>query len=246
MGAARLPVAPVSGLDVDIADKRFGSQPVLGAVRFRLAAGERAALLGPSGIGKSTLLGLIAGYDAGFEGRIGRPPGPTAMVFQTPRLLSWRTLAENIALMPDSGGPGRARALLAEVGLGEVADAFPERISLGMQRRVALARALAVEPALILLDEPLVSLDPDTAAGMRRLLVRLLDRTAAASLMATHDRREALAIADRVLELDGRPARIVSDRLSPLAREARRDPAAVEALHREWYGFAIEPRGRSG
>ena len=228
----------MSGLDVDIAGKRFASQRVLGEIRFRLGAGERAALLGPSGIGKSTLLGLIAGYDTAFEGRILRPPGQTAMVFQTPRLLPWRTLAQNIALMPGSGGPGRAQELLTEVGLGDVADAFPERISLGMQRRVALARALAVEPSLILLDEPLVSLDPRTAADMRRLLVKLLDRTAAASLMATHDRREALAVADRVLEIDGRPARIVSDRVSPLAREARRDPAAVEALHGDWYGLA--------
>ncbi len=228
----------MSGLDVDIAGKRFGSQRVLGGIRFRLGVGERAALLGPSGIGKSTLLGLIAGYDTHFEGCIAHPPGQTAMVFQTPRLLSWRTLMQNIALMPESGGPERARALLAAVGLGEVADAFPERISLGMQRRVALARALAVRPSLILLDEPLVSLDPGTAADMRRLLVRLLDRTAAASLMATHDRREALAVADRVMELDGHPARIVSDRRSPLSREARHDPTAVEALHQDWYGLA--------
>ena len=232
-------MAPVSGLDVDIASKHFGNQRVLGGIRFRLGVGERAALLGPSGIGKSTLLGLIAGYDTHFEGRIAHLPGQTAMVFQTPRLLSWRTLVQNIALMPESGGPERARALLAAVGLGEVADAFPERISLGMQRRVALARALAVRPSLILLDEPLVSLDPRTAADMRRLLVRLLDRTAAASLMATHDRREALAVADRVMELDGHPAQIVSDRRSPLSREARHDPAAVEALHQDWYGLAL-------
>jgi len=228
----------MSGLEVDIAAKGFGGRPVLGEVRFRLEAGERAALLGASGIGKSTLLGLIAGYDTHFEGRIHRPAGQTAMVFQTPRLLPWRSLAQNIALVPGAGDLARARAALAEVGLGDVAEAFPEKISLGMQRRVALARALAVEPSLILLDEPLVSLDPETAAGIRRLLVQLLDRTAAAALMATHDRREALAVADRILELGGRPARIVSDRRSPLDREARRDPAAVETLYRGWFGLS--------
>ncbi len=232
----------MSGLEVDIAAKRFGDRAVLGEVRFRLEAGERAVLLGASGIGKSTLFGLIAGYDTHFEGRILRPAGQTAMVFQTPRLLPWRSLAQNIALIPGAGDLARARASLAEVGLGDAADSFPEKISLGMQRRVALARALAVEPALILLDEPLVSLDPETAAGIRRLLVQLLDRTAAAALMATHDRREALAVADRILELGGHPARIVSDRGSPLDREARSDPAAVEALYRDWYGLTGEER----
>ena len=101
----------MTGLTVEIEEKRFDADPVLGRIAFRLDSGERAALLGPSGIGKSTLLGILAGIDARFSGRVVRPPRRVAVVFQTPRLLPWRTLAENIALVPGRGRPGtRPRA----------------------------------------------------------------------------------------------------------------------------------------
>jgi ABC-type nitrate/sulfonate/bicarbonate transport system ATPase subunit len=237
------------GLTVEIVQKRFGDRPVLGEVGFRLRPGERAALIGPSGIGKSTLIGILAGLDRDFAGRVTRPQGRVAVVFQTPRLLPWRTLAENIALIPGAGDLARARALLAEVGLADASDLHPERVSVGMQRRAALARALAVEPSLLLLDEPLVSLDPDSASAMRELLRLAMDRAGAVALISTHDRREALALADRVLELGGQPARITRDRHSPLDRAARRDPAAVDALHSEWFEpfrRAVSPARQAG
>ena len=216
-------------LSVDLQGKRFSGTPVLGPIRFTLAPGERACLLGPSGIGKSTLLNCIAGIDTDYTGTIRRPPGRIAMVFQSPRLLPWRTLAQNIALIPGSGGLPRARDLLAEAGLAEAADHYPEKVSLGMQRRAALCRALAVNPALILLDEPLVSLDPASAEQMRALLRRTLDLTGATALLTTHDRREALALSDRILEIDGTPALLQRDRPSPLDREARLDHTRVDA-----------------
>jgi len=245
VGASRGALAAMSGppektarvdtLRVDVRAKRFGAAQVLGHVAFTLAAGETAALLGPSGVGKSTLLAMIAGTDADFDGAIARPPGRLAMVFQTPRLLPWRTLAENIALIPGAGGIDAARALLARVGLGAAADQHPERVSLGMQRRAALARALAVRPSLLLMDEPLVSLDVESAQAMRALIAQTLAETGAAALIATHDRREALALTGRLLELGGAPATLLSDRASPLDAAARADPALVEALHAAWF-----------
>jgi NitT/TauT family transport system ATP-binding protein len=229
MGAA-------TGLTIEIAAKRFGDRHVLGEIDLALMPGERAALLGPSGIGKSTLLAIAAGIDTDFAGRVLRPAGRVAVVFQNPRLLPWRTLAENIALIPGAGDLGRARALLDDVGLGDAADLHPERVSLGMQRRAAVARALAVEPALLLLDEPTASLDADSAAAMRELLRMAMERTGATALVATHDRGEALTLADRVIELGGRPARVERDRRSPLDRSVRRDPAAVASAQAGWFG----------
>ena len=226
----------MSALTVDVRAKAFGGRTVLRGVGFSLAEGERAALLGPSGIGKTTLLGLIAGIDRDFEGRVERPSGRIAMVFQSPRLLPWRTLAENVALIPEAGGMERAHMLLAEVGLAEAADEYPEKVSLGMQRRAALARAIAIRPSLILMDEPLVSLDPEAAASMREILNHTLDRTGATALTATHDRREALMLSDRLLELGGRPGTLVRDWRSPLDRDQRRNARAVEAVHEARFG----------
>ena len=226
----------MSGLSVAIEAKKFGDTAVLGEVGFNLAAGERAALLGRSGIGKSTLLSLISGMDTVFDGSIAKPPGRLAMVFQSPRLLPWRTLAENIAIVPGAGDMNRARQLLGEVGLADAVDQYPEKVSLGMQRRASLARAMAVEPDLILLDEPLASLDPATAAQMREELTILFERTGATVLLATHDRREALALTDRILELAGKPATIAENSPSPLDRAARKNPSQVEAAHAELYG----------
>lgn len=225
-------------LDIAVRRKAYGAEVVLADIALCIGHGERVAMLGPSGAGKSTLLAIIAGIDTDFDGRIERRTGRLSMVFQTPRLLPWRTLVQNIALMPDVPDEGRARAALAEVGLAAEADAYPQMVSLGQQRRAALARALAVDPGIILLDEPLVSLDSHNVEAMLDLIRRVLDRHEAAALIATHDRREALALADRLVEIGGRPARIVADRRSPLSREERRDPEKIEALFRTWFGPA--------
>lgn len=218
----------MTGFSVFIAEKLFGDQPILQNLEISLAEGEIACLLGPSGCGKTTLLSILAGLDPDYRGTFTHPDGPIAMVFQAPRLLPWRTLAQNIALIPEAGGEAHARALLARVGLEHAADQFPQKVSVGMQRRAALVRALAIQPVLILMDEPLVSLDADTARDMRELLLTTLIEARVATLIATHDRREALHLADRIIELGGQPTRVIRNRTSPLDRSQRRDTAQVE------------------
>ena len=222
-------------LDIAITSKFFGKAQVLGEIALSLPAGQIAALQGPSGCGKSTLMSLIAGLDPDYDGWITTPDGPVAMAFQAPRLLPWRTLAQNIALIPGAGGLDRARALLARVGLEGAADQFPQKVSLGMQRRAALARALAIKPALILMDEPLVSLDAETATDMRGLIAQTLAESGATTLISTHDRREALHLADRVIALGGSPTGVLSDRENPVPRDGRLDPARIEDVHNDWY-----------
>jgi NitT/TauT family transport system ATP-binding protein len=219
----------MNGFQVHIAEKSFGSQTILRDLKLELAEGEIACLLGPSGCGKTTFLSILAGLDDDYSGTFTKPDGPIAVVFQNPRLLPWRTLAQNIALIPGAHGLDDARERLARVGLGASADQYPEKVSVGMQRRAALARALAIRPALVLMDEPLVSLDADTAREMRSLLSETLHDAGVAALIATHDRREALQLADRIVELGESPTTVVRNRQSPLDRQARRDTLQVEA-----------------
>jgi NitT/TauT family transport system ATP-binding protein len=225
-----------------VAAKEFqaaGSAPprhVLQHVGIDEAAGERMALTGPSGCGKTTLLNLIAGLDKQFEGRIDRPPATRlAYVFQEPRLLPWRTVEQNLELvLPRS--PERAsriRQALGEVGLDDALHTFASRLSLGMARRVALARAFVLRPDLLLLDEPFVSLDEPTARRLRLLLADLLARHRITTLFVTHHLGEAIMLADRILVLSGSPASIADQVRIELSPAERRDPRAIEKLRAE-------------
>lgn len=199
-----------------------GTRPVLGALRLEIGAGEVVAILGPSGIGKTTLLRLVAGLDPTPEGAV-TGAGRLAMVFQEPQLLPWRTAEQNVAL---AAGCGRAAARdwLDRVGLAGREEAYPRGLSLGQSRRVALARAFAARPETLLMDEPFVSLDPEAAAAMQALLVSLLDAQPTRGLLVTHAREEALALADRVIRLGGTPATVAGE--TPLDRpRGARDPA---------------------
>jgi NitT/TauT family transport system ATP-binding protein len=189
---------------------------VLKDIAFKVEPGSFVVITGPSGGGKTTLLNIIAGLDKNFDGQIDF--GDTtehhlAFVFQSPRLLPWRTVYENIALVLPDGDPRRANIpeLLARVGLTEAANAYPEMISLGMQRRAALARAFVLEPEFLLMDEPFVSLDDPTAQGLRELLVELWSRRPTTVIFVTHDRAEAVMLGTRILRLSGPSASIVQD-----------------------------------
>lgn len=184
-----------------------------------LAEGEVCAIVGPSGVGKTSLLQIAAGLDRDFAGFVSGRPDPVGYLFQAPRLLPWRTARRNLELVL---GDAKAEAgrWLARVGLAGEGELYPQRLSLGMARRVALARALAVAPKLLLLDEPSSALDEATAQAMQRLVAGRIAELRATTLLVTHDWQEAAALADRIVTLEGAPARIVSDRPVTRARAA--------------------------
>ncbi len=192
---------------VRIDAKHFGDVQVLARVHFDIAPGESVALVGESGIGKSTVLRIIAGTDVSFEGSVERPER-MAVVFQEPTLLPWRSVLQNLTLVhPDLGAEG-ARAALDRVGLRGKEALFPGQLSLGQQRRLALARAFARPPDLLIMDEPFTSLDHATAERMLALTESLLAATRPATLFVTHDRAEAERLSDRILRLAGTPAEL--------------------------------------
>jgi NitT/TauT family transport system ATP-binding protein len=203
-------------LQIDIARKVFPASDrapercIFEDLHLSLAPGEICAVTGPSGVGKSSLLQIAAGLDRDFEGAVAGAPKPIGYLFQNPRLLPWRTARENLELvLPDR--PQEAIRWLRRVGLEEAANVYPSRLSVGMARRVALARALAVEPGLLLLDEPFSALDADTAHLMQNLLKNEIPRLGAMVLLVTHSWQEAASLSHRIVVLEGSPARIVSD-----------------------------------
>src|SRR5580658_7063410 len=191
-------------LEVDIKHKSFrnasgGELQVLGALSIAVASGEIAALIGPSGCGKTTLLRIITGLDADFEGTVRLPAqGRLGVVFQEPRLLPWRTVEENVRLAAPQASDAALKTLFATLELAEHRRHYPSELSLGLARRVALARAFAVEPELLVLDEPFVSLDAALATRLRAELVELVSRQPVTTLLVTHSIEEAIEIADRV------------------------------------------------
>jgi ABC-type nitrate/sulfonate/bicarbonate transport system ATPase subunit len=207
----------IEGLSLSFPAQNGQSLQVLDKISFDVAPGEFVSLLGPSGCGKSTLLNIAAGLLAPDEGlmRIGNlviragmraSPPRVGYVFQSPRLLNWLTVAQNIMLVLDAAGTPKTRdelidSYLCMVGLRDFRDKYPLELSGGMQHRVALVRALVVEPQIILMDEPLGALDAITAHRVRQDLVKLWQASGATVLYVTHNISEAVQLSDRVLLL---------------------------------------------
>lgn len=222
-------------------EQRDHSGVVLQNISLEIEYGAFVCILGPSGCGKTTLLNLLAGLDRNFDGRISlaeTSQGHEARigyVFQNPALLPWRTVGENLRLVmrPEQMGSGVELALLAEMGLADCYDVYPRDLSLGMSRRVALARALLIEPDLLLMDEPFVSLDESKAAELRRLLIRFWKARPMTVLFVTHDSREAIQLGQRIIVMAGTPATVQRDHMVMLNQDQRSDPLYIEALRRE-------------
>lgn len=228
------------GVDIVIRRKQFdtpgGGIPrvVIADFTLSLRPGEFVCLVGPSGCGKTTLLHAVAGLDREYQGEIRFPGGPRAprigYVFQNPRLLPWRTVRQNIqlALAADGTNSEVIDHLLDVMRLRDAQHEFPERLSLGMSRRVALARAFAIQPDLLLMDEPFVSLDAPTARRVRQLLLRVWAEHAHTVLFVTHDLREAIALADRVIFLSASPMRIAREVQVDIPRPSRADQGSLD------------------
>ncbi len=225
-------------LDVAITAKDYISfsgrpQRTLEDLRFTLRRGEVGAILGPSGCGKTTLLRLVAGLDKHYSGHVRLPDhSRLGVVFQEPRLLPWRSVADNIRIAAPQANVSEIEALMDAFGLAGHASHFPGELSLGLARRVALARALAIKPDLLLLDEPLVSLDATLAMELRDRIARLIDDTHVTTMIVTHDLSEAIALADRIFILSPRPAHVATVLEIDTPRSLMTDKAA-QALARE-------------
>ncbi|MFT4210954.1 MAG: ABC transporter ATP-binding protein [Microbacterium sp.] len=214
---------------------------VLSDITFSVDAGEFVTLIGPSGCGKSTLLNCIAGlsdWDAGsisFEGEEITGPGvERAFVFQHASLLPWRTVSKNVSygleLRRQSSRAevaARTAAALELVGLAAFAQHYPHEISGGMQQRVNLARALVLEPEMLLMDEPFGALDALTKETLQDELLSLAGRTRRTTLFVTHDIQEAVYLADKVIVMSPRPGRIVAQIDVPFAYPRSREVTEV-------------------
>ncbi|MEP2531159.1 ABC transporter ATP-binding protein [Shimia sp.] len=196
-------------LSLEVQSLVFAGAPVLGAIDLNIRQSETVALVGPSGIGKTSILRIIAGLERRHRGTC-NISGTVAMVFQEPTLLPWRSALDNIVIAADVS-PEMALAALDDVGLADRSDDFPAQLSLGQQRRLSLARAFAVRPDLLLMDEPFVSLDPELVEDMMALFAKLRAAHQVTTILVTHVRQEAEKLASRIVSLDGSPARIIGD-----------------------------------
>jgi ABC-type nitrate/sulfonate/bicarbonate transport system ATPase subunit len=215
--------------------KAFGGAPLYSGFDLDIPEGEVVALMGPSGVGKSTLLRIIAGIDRAYHGSVtvdGVPaadaPAPGFM-FQDARLLPWLTVAQNLRLARPALTDDELATRLAAVGLDGTAAQFPAELSGGMQRRAALARAVLANPRLLLLDEPFASLDQALLDDMLALVGKTLSETKATALIATHRPDEAARLAHRVLVLTGRPVTVAAD-IRLTGEPAERSRAEIEDL----------------
>ena len=206
-----------SGGDVRVAIKDL---------KLSVSDGEFICIVGPSGCGKTTLLNIIAGIDGDASGAVIPRNGQAldsirvSYMFQTPRLLPWMTVRENVRVVLDEATAknGKAEQLLEQMELSDSLNEFPNRLSGGMQRRVALARAFVTEPQLLLLDEPFVSLDLPVGNLLRQLLLDLWQTRPTTIIFVTHDLREAIYLSDRIVFLSRGPSQVILEKTVDLAR----------------------------
>jgi NitT/TauT family transport system ATP-binding protein len=240
-------MALIEFVDVGVTYQRRGGGETVALERTSLtiAPGEFICIVGPSGCGKTTLLHCLDGLHTPTSGQIlidgreiTRPGRERAMVFQSASLMPWRTVTRNVTYglemqgVPLRAALPRAQAMIELVGLTGFEDRHPGELSGGMQQRVNLARALVIDPEVILLDEPFAALDAQTRETMQTELLRVWDATKKTAVFITHQISEAVYLADRVVVMSGRPGRVKAIVPVPIGRprpaSARRDPQMFE------------------
>ena len=239
--------------------KRYGSLEVFRNIEFDVGAREIVAIVGPSGCGKTTLLRCIDGlipFDAGEvlvgNQRVTEPIADVAMVFQHFGLFPWKTVYENVAYGLRMAGASKADierkvpGFIKMVGLGGFEKAFPYQMSGGMQQRCGLARALAVEPNVLLMDEPFAAVDAQTREILQFELLRIWEESPTAMIFVTHSIEEAVLLGHRVIVLKGRPSSIhetiTIDLPGPRTRATLREPRFAELRERVWGTLMSEAR----
>ncbi len=239
-------MAQVIELAINITSKLFPSSGIVALqdLAFTVSPGEFVALVGPSGAGKSTILNIIVGLDRHYEGDVlindqslkdhSTHPAKIGYMFQEPRLMPWLTVVQNVELVLDGEHDRRSRALkiIEEVELAGRAESYPGQLSGGMQRRIALARAFAIRPNLLLMDEPFVSLDEPTALRLHGQLLHLWRKLRPTVVFVTHNLREALTLADHVIFLSASPGKIIHRLTVDIKRPRNMQASAIGDLHK--------------
>tara|TARA_Y100000590_G_scaffold375473_1_gene440400 strand:+ start:939 stop:1682 length:744 start_codon:yes stop_codon:yes gene_type:complete len=199
-------------------------------LKINITNGQFVSIFGPSGCGKTTLLNMVAGLDKSFNGFVDINTKTNAKsnigyMFQSPRLFSWLNSIENIRF-PIKNKPNSlkiANELIKKIGLEKYKNEYPNRLSGGMQRRLALARAFSTEPNILLLDEPFISIDKNTSNSLRELLIKLWKKNKPTIIFVTHDLDEALELSDRIIFLSNLPSKVLLDYKINLKRPRNRD-----------------------
>ena len=242
----------MSDIHIDIKNKTYITadsclHTAISDLKLTLPENEFVCLVGPSGCGKTTLLNIIANLDTQYQGEIAlgldQKKPKIGYIFQNPRLLPWRTVRENIELALGSHQPDIIDSLLDTMQLTDIQHSYPEHLSLGMSRRISIIRAFAINPDILLLDEPFVSLDAPTARQVRELLVKLWEQRPHTILFVTHDLREAIALADRLVFLSASPMSVISEIEVTVPRADRNNEAAIESFRQHLLSQHSEIKG---
>ena len=230
------PAGATSQFEILIEDKTHvgadGTRiPAIRDLVLEVQGRSMTVLMGPSGCGKTTLLRIVAGLDNRFTGKVHVPESARiGVMFQEPRLLPWRTVRQNIQIVAEDMSNAEIDRLASAVGIADMLPRFPQELSLGLARRVALARAFAPRPDLLLLDEPFVSLDERTADRLRHLLLEVWSARPTTAILVTHNPREAILLADQLVLLAPRPTHVVAVVPIPIP-QSERDAAVVEEIY---------------